>query len=340
MISAADSARAQELLRLINSSWIAQACYVTARLEIADLLAQGPRSAAELAASTRTHAPSLRRLLQALASIDLCRERDDGRFELTALGSLLRKDSPCSMRAWALKWGGDDWLVWANLLHSIRTGESARTLITGTPGFAHLDRDPQAAAIFNQAMADLTRLTAVAVAQAYDFSGARVMDVGGGYGELLVHILARYPTATGVIFDMDHAMEKARAHLRASGLEGRCEFLSGDFFKEIPGGADVYAMKSIIHDWPDERARVILENCRRALKPGARLLVIERLMPARMVPSADHEALARSDLHMLVALAAQERTRGAMEQLLRSAGFTALKHIDTGADFHVIEARN
>jgi orsellinic acid C2-O-methyltransferase len=334
-----DAAHARELLKMINGSWIAQACYVTARLGIADLLAAGPRSAQDLAAAAKVHAPALQRLLGALGSIDLCRQLEDGRFELTPLGSLLRADVPCSMRGWALHWGGESWRVWGNLLYSVTTGESARALITGTSGFAHLDRDPEAAAIFNQAMVDLTRLVATEIAHAYDFSGKRVMDVGGGYGELLAQILLTYPAARGVLLDMPHAIARAHDNLGGRGLEGRCEFVCGDFFLSVPSDADVYVLKSVIHDWPDERATAILRTCHQAMLPGARLLVIERLMPARLMPRADHEALARADLHMLVALAAQERTLEQVQALLGAAGFVRLKHIETQAEFQIIEAQ-
>ena len=132
-----DMQAARQLLDLINASWVTQACYVTARLGIADLLAAGPRSAAELAQATGTNAQALRRLLGALGSVQICRLRDDGCFEMTPMGALLRDDVPCSMRAWALQWGGEAWQVWANLLHSVRTGESARSHMSGVAGFAH-----------------------------------------------------------------------------------------------------------------------------------------------------------------------------------------------------------
>jgi orsellinic acid C2-O-methyltransferase len=334
-----DTAAARHLLDLISSSWIAQACHVTARLGIADLLAAGPRTAEDLAAATGADAPALRRLLGALGSVDICRQRDDGAFEMTPMGALLGANVPCSLRAWALQWGGEAWLVWANLLHSVRTGQSARSLITGTVGFGHLERDPQAAEVFNQAMVDLTRLAAVDLARAYDFAGQRVMDVGGGYGELLAQILKAYPTARGVLFDMPHAIPRARAHLDGRGLEGRCEFVAGDFFASVPTGADVYVLKTVIHDWPDEKAREILRTCVRAMAPGARLLVIERLMPERLVPSAESRALARVDLHMLVALGAQERTEAEMRALLQSAGLAEVRRIGTPTEYQILEAR-
>jgi len=329
---------ASRLLRMVNSSWIAQACYVMARLGVPDLLASRPRTAEDLAAATGAHAPSLRRLLTALGSVDLCTQRDDGTFELTPLGALLRSDHPDSLNAWTLHWGGTSWQAWAHLLHSVRTGQSTRELIIGTPGFTHLDRDPGAAAIFNRAMVELTRLAALEVVNAYDFSGKKVMDVGGGYGELLAQVLIAYPTATGVLFDMAHAIPSARAAFAERGLAARCEFVAGDFFDRIPGGADIYMMKSVIHDWPDDRAVTILRTCRRAMSRDSKLLLVERMMHAPLPPSAESESLARSDLHMLVALGAQERTPAEFETLLRTAGLGTLRLIGTSGEHQIVEA--
>jgi SAM-dependent methyltransferase len=337
--SNADAAAARRLLDLINGSWVAQACYVAASLGIPDLLAAGPRTAEELAAATQSNAPALRRLLGALGSVDICRQREDGSFEMTQLGALLRADVPCSMRAWALQWGGEAWQVWANLLHSVKTGRSARALVTGDEGFGHLDRDPQAAQIFNQAMVDLTGLAALDIAQAYDFSNHRIVDVGGGYGALLAQILVAYPGATGVLFDMPHAISRAREYLAGRGVAGRCEFMVGDFFARVPAGADLYLLKTVIHDWPDDKAREILQCCRRAMRPDARLLIIERLMPERLEPSAENRALARVDLHMLVALGAQERTLAQMLALLQAAGLKPVRQIPTASEFQILEAQ-
>ena len=333
-----DLAAARALLDLVNGSWVAQACYVAAHLGIADLLAAGPRTAEDLATATGTHAPALRRLLAALGSVDVCRQRADGSFEMTPIGRRLQTDAPCSLRAWTLQWGGEAWRVWANLLHSIRTGQSARSLLTGDTTFGHLERDPDAARIFNQAMVDLTHLAALDIARAYDFAGRQVMDVGGGYGELLAQILIAHPTARGVLFDMPHAISRAREHLGRRHLEGRCEFVAGDFFRNVPSGADVYVLKTVIHDWPDDRALDILRTCRSAMTPGARLLIIERLMPERLEPSAENRALARVDLHMLVALGAQERTQAQMQTLLHAAGLATLRRIETASEFQILEA--
>jgi hypothetical protein len=318
---------------------MAQAIHVAAELGIADRLADGPQTSSELAAITGTHAPSLHRLLRALATIDLCCERADGAFELTALGRLLRNDSPDSLRSWAIWWGAHLWPVWGNLLHSVTTGKSARAMLTGTEGFKHLEDDPEAAAIFNQALVELTRMACAAVVAAYDFSGLRrVVDIGGGYGELLAAILRANPEATGVLLELPHALAGARRHLDRAGLSSRCEFRAGDFFASVPGGADAYLLKSVLHDWEDERSRQILGTCRRAMGEGARLLVVEQIVPDKLEVSATHQALAQSDLTMLVAHGARERTAADFRSLLESAGFAVARVVPAGPTFSVLEA--
>lgn len=329
---------ARRLLNIINGSWMTQATHVAARLGLIDLLADGPRTAAQLAQSTGCNVGALYRLMKALCSLGICLQRPDDSFEATALGAPLGSQAPCSVRSWALQWGGPSWQVWENLLHSVRTGESARTLITGTEGFAHLEQDPQAALLFNQAMAELTRLVALEVAQNYDFDGKSVVDVGGGYGELLAAVLERHPNAAGILFDMPHAIPAAADLFMARGLKARCRFIAGDFFTAVPAGADIYMLKSVIHDWDDDHSRAILETCRRAMSPQARLLLIDRTMPDRLQTTAEHQALAQSDLNMLVALAAQERSEAEFDALLRSAGFMRTGSKRVGA-FCLIEAR-
>ena len=202
---------------------------------------------------------------------------------------------------------------------------------TGTEGFQHLENDPEAAGTFNQALVELTRLTASNVVRAYDFSSVRhIVDVGGGYGELLSAILAANSSARGTLFDRPHAIEGARRHLEQAQLSDRCEFVAGDFFQSVPRGADAYVLKSVIHDWNDEKSGEILRNCRDAMGPGARLLLVERVLPMRWETSAAHQSTARSDLTMLVALAAQERTEDEFRKLLDSAGFELTRVCQAG----------
>jgi len=330
---------AHRLLECVTSSWMAQAAYVAAELRLADLLAEGPRTSEDLAIATGTHAPSLHRLLRALTTIEICREREDGSFEITPMGSLLGTDVPGSLRSWTIWWGAHLWQVWGSLLYSVKTGESARKMLSGTDGFKHLEQDPEAAAVFNEALVELTRLTSKSVVRIYDFSGLkRIVDVGGGYGELLICILRASPATSGVLFDLPHAIEGGKRRFEEAGLASRCEFLEGDFFVSVPGGADAYILKSIIHDWDDKKSKLILENCRSAMGEKGRLLLVERVLPDRLEVSAAHQAAVRTDLTMLVAHAGQERTEAEFRGLLSSAGFRVIRILPVGMTFSVIEA--
>jgi SAM-dependent methyltransferase/predicted transcriptional regulator len=329
---------AREALSLITSNWRTQAMHVAAKLDLADLLAKGPRTHTDLANVTNTNAAALRRLLAALCSLGVCTEEDDGRFAITPLGRTLSSDARCSVKNWALFWGVSAYPSWSNFLYSVQTGKSGRELLTGQKTFAHLSSDPHIAALFNQGMAELTRLVSIEVPRAYDFAGKRVMDVGGGYGQLLAEILTAYPTATGILFDMEHAIPKAREQFAARGLADRCQFVSGDFFTSVPAGADVYCLKSVIHDWNDEDSIRILEALRHVMTPKTRVLLIERVMPERLQTSPEDQVCAQSDLHMLVALAAQERTQAEYEALFAAAGMKLLRPIRTPSGFQILEA--
>lgn len=322
---------AQALLELVHANWTTQAICVAAELRLADLLLDGPKSSADLAAMTGSHEPSLHRLLRALTTIDICREVAPGRFEVTPTGALLADGAPGSLRHWVLWWGRHLWPVWGNLAYSVKTGASARSLLTGQPGFKHLE-DPATADVFNRAMAELTAFATAGIVQAYDFSrfGA-IVDVGGGRGQLLASILKANSFPRGVLFDLPHAMESAGQFLRDAGLEARTECIAGDFFESIPGGADLYILKSILHDWNDDRAGRILANCRRAMSPSARLLIVERIMPDRLEATPEHRSLVRTDLSMLVALAASERSEADFRALLDAAGFEVVRIVPAGA---------
>jgi ubiquinone/menaquinone biosynthesis C-methylase UbiE len=332
------SSDASRLLALVSDSWKCQAVHVAARLGIADLLADGPRSAEELAGATGAHTPSLRRLLRALATIELVREREDGSFETTPMGALLRADSPDSLRSWALHWAAA-WPVWERLLDSVMTGRSVRSLVGGTDGFEHLERDPAAGETFHRAMVELTRLVARDFVRTVDWSATRkIVDVGGGSGELLVASLTACPGAVGVLYDTAAAIELGREHVRAAGLEHRCELVAGDFFSWVPRGADTYILKSVLHDWDDDRAARILAACRRAASPGSRLLVVERIMPDRLGSGRDDQGVACSDLHMLIQLGARERTEAELRALLSEAGFDVGRVAPLRSTLAVLEA--
>lgn len=334
-----DQSHAAKLLSLINSGWPAQALSVAAQFNIADLLATGPKTSEQLARLIGADAPSLYRLLRALVTLDIVREDESGAFALLPMGELLRSDIPESVRAWAVLVGRYHWPLWEHLLESIQSGESARKLFAGTEGFQHLEHDPEVAAIFNRAMVDLTRLIAPDVVRAYDFSGMKqIADIGGGYGELLAVILQSNPNACGVLLDLPHAIENGRRHLENAGVANRCEFVEGDFFDAVPLGADAYILKSILHDWDDEKGRVILENCARAMSPESKLLLIERMMPEHLGNNAADRDVARSDLNMLISLGAKERTAADFKALLIQAGLKLDQIIPIRRGLNILEA--
>jgi len=329
---------AHELKDCLTKSWMTQALYVAAELGIADLLSQGPRTSEDLAAATNSHPSSLRRLLQALSTFDICRELKDGRFEMTSMGAQLAVDHPLSLRSWVLWWSHALWPVWGHLLDSVKTGESARKLLGGTEGYEHLSHDPSAEMVFNQALVELTRLEVRGLVQAYDFSRfKRVVDVGGGYGELLISILESNPSASGVLFELPHAIEGARHRFEQVRLAGRCNFVAGDFFQSVPGGGDAYVLKNILHNWNREQCRRILENCRRAMGEEAHLILIEFILPERREVSTIHQRLSLEDLNMLVLRGGQERSEAEFRELLDSAGFDVVQIASTGT-LGVIEA--
>ena len=330
---------ASKLNSMITGGWVSQAISVAAQLKIADHLAQGAKTSEELARAIGAHPPSVYRLMRALVTIEILRERADGTFEITPMGLMLSSNAERSLRSWAIHCAKRLSQDWSALLDSVKTGESARKLHAGHGMFEDLERDPEQAASFNQAIFELTRLVADGIVHAYDFSAMkRIVDVGGGYGQLLAAILKANPEARGTVFDLPHASEKGRAYMQEIGLSERCDFESGSFFESVPGGGDAYILKSVIHNWPDERARVILQCCKRAMGARGKLLVIERIVPERMEASAAHKAIALMDLNMLVVLGARERREEEFRALLSSTGFRATRILPATPTVSIIEA--
>jgi hypothetical protein len=333
-----DFALFAELFGLLNGSWTTHAISAAVELGAVDLLAGGVGEVRDLASATGCHEPSLRRLLRALVTLDICEERENGSFALTALGSVLESNAPISCRAMTI-YGRHKWPLWENLGQSIKTGVCARTRLHGTTGFQHLERDPAAASDFHRAMSEATGLIARAVVPAYDFSRfRRIVDAGGGYGEMLVAILRACPATRGVLFDLADTMGGARQHLEKAGVSDRCELIAGSFFESVPAGADAYLLKSVIHDWDDERGAAILRTCREAMSRDAKLLLVEQIMPDRMEATLLHQDIARRDLNMLVTLGGRERTANEYRYLLDSAGLNLTRIVPAALNFGVIEA--
>jgi hypothetical protein len=323
------------LLQMMTGYWVSQAVYVAAKLGIADVLAEGPRRGEDLAAATGAHAPSLHRLLRALASAGVFTEASPGHFALTPLAALLRTGVPGSMRALAITYNEEQYRAWGDLLHSVRTGEVAFEHRYGMPIFDYFAQNPEADRVFNEAMIGWTDQVAAAVAGTYDFSPfGTVVDVGGGYGALLAAILRRNPTARGILFDQPHVVESAEELLATDGIADRCACVAGDFFVEVPAGGDAYVLAQILHDWDDERCVTILERCRRAMPPHGKLLVVELVLPPGEEPFFGKWL----DLHMLVMAGGRERTAAEYDALFRPAGLALARVIPTPPGPSVVEA--
>jgi hypothetical protein len=176
------------------------------------------------------------------------------------------------------------------------------------------------------------------VVRGYDFSAiARIVDVGGGQGEMLARILAAHPGLHGTLLELPHARDGACAHLARAGVLERCEVVVGSFFESIPAGADAYLLKAILHNWDDTACASLLHQCRDAMAPHAALLVIERILPSPGVAPA--WSMARADLNMLAALGGRERTHDEFEKLLSEGGFSLLRRLPLSLDFSLLEAR-
>jgi ubiquinone/menaquinone biosynthesis C-methylase UbiE len=326
------------MMDLISGHRVTAVIYVAAKLGLADLLAGGPRTAADLARLTDTHERSLLRLMRALCTLGIFSEARDSKFSLTELGTYLTAGSEHSLKAWALIEGDMLRTAWDQLIESIRTGKTGAELAGGSQErFEEMAKTNQAA-LFNEAMVSLTRVQIPALLAAYDFSGiSTLMDVGGGVGELIGAILRKYSSMHGIVFDLPHCEEDARKNVAALGVADRCKFMAGSFFEAIPAGADAIIMKSIIHDWSDERCVRILQNCHRSMKPGARLLVLDRIISEKPESTADHLSAVLSDLNMLRGPGGCERTENEHRELLVKGGFRVTSIIPIGR-FSVIEA--
>ncbi len=316
-----------------------QAIYVAAELGVADALGDDARSAAELAPTVGADAGALHRLLRALVAIDVCRVDDDGRFALTDVGACLRVDARDSVRAWVLLVGGPRvWGSWGRLIECVRTGKSVPSL-DGRDSWVDPFDDAAASEGFNRSMVQLTRQLAGAVAVSYDFSAMRtIVDVGGGWGALLPPILKSNPGLRGVVFDLPRCRDGARAVAEKTGLADRMEFVAGDFFTDRLPRGDAYLVKSVIHDWDDERSVALLRNVRAAMEPGARVLVVEPIVPERAGNSAFDGMLAHTDLNMLVVTGGRERTEAEFRAVVAAAGLRVTRVVPTPAAMSIIEA--
>jgi len=325
-----------QLIQMGMAHWVSHIVYVAAELGLADLLAKGPRSADELAVPTKTQAPALYRLLRTLASLGILTEGSSRRFSLTPLGEALRSGAPGAARSTILTLASEWWLRgFGQLRYSLETGKSGFEKMLGMPIFDWLAQHPREASMFSETMVGFHGAEPPAVAAAYDFSGlATIVDVGGATGNLLTAILGKYSGARGILYDLPHVVSDAPALIRQRGLADRVTIEPGSFFERVPAGGDAYLLSHIIHDWTEELCLAILGNCRLAMKPGSRLLLIEMVLPPGNTPHPGKLL----DMMMLVGPGGQERTEEEYGALLDKARFRLKRVVPTESAVSVVEA--
>ena len=324
-----------QMLQIISGFWIARCVYVTAKLGVADLIKDEPKTADELAAATDAHGPSLFRVLRALAAVGVVTRDDQNRFGSTPLSETLCANAPGSIRAFAMtELGEEHYPAWGELLYSVRTGGIAFDKAFGVPIWEFFAKNPENAQIFNDAMSAMTAQANEAVHAAYEFSGiSKILDVGGGHGGLITGILKKNPNMRGILFDAPPVIEGARTRVEESEVADRLELMAGDFFKSVPEGGDAIVMKWIIHDWNDDQSISIMKNCHRALPENGRLILIEAAVPETNEPHFSKFI----DLNMLVITGGRERTPEEFRRLYEASGFKLSRIVPTESPFSVIE---
>jgi SAM-dependent methyltransferase len=323
------------LMQLAMGRFISQAVMVAARLGVADAIAGGARTTAELAVAVTAHEAALGRLLGALASFGVVADTPAG-WTLTPVGQALRDGVPGSVRDVLLFFGSaEHYAAWGALDHAVRTGDSAFARVHGAGTFDYMQTSPGLAGSFDRAMTGLATAFQQAVLEVYDFTGiGSLVDVGGGQGALLRAILARYPAMRGTVFDRPHVIAETTRRNADAGLGERCRAVGGDFFAAVPEGADAYVLSAILHDWGDDRAATILHNIRAAMAPGGRVIAGDFVLE----PPSGPDPARLIDLEMLVMTdGGRERTADEFRALFARAGLRLTRIVPTPAGRSLVE---
>ena len=322
---------------MITGYRVSQIVRVAAALSLAEHCADGPVSAAEVARLESADVTATARFLRACAAIGLVKCVDGPRFAATPLLAALHRDTPGSLRGFALSLPAKGhWLPWGQLLEAVKTGEHQAVGTLGRELFAYYATEPGEAAAFTDGLQGMTSVAGAEAARVIDTTGTRLaVDVGGASGDLLHDLMRVNPELEGIVLDLPHVTPDALAAAARQGLDGRLWVVSGDFFEAVPEGGDLYLLRYVLHDWDDEKCVRILSNCRRAMRPGSRVLVLEMILgevgrEPVVVPS--------QDLNMLVLLGGRERTVEQFDELFKAAGLRRTAVTETESPMSVIEA--
>jgi hypothetical protein len=320
---------------MVTGHWIQQMISVIARLGLPNHLGAEPREVDDLARVLDVNAESLFRICRALSKVGVL-TLSGTRVGLTEAGRVLRDDAPNSVKHVACFAGSPGpWKAWGELIRTLEKPESTVQYAHGTDFWSYLADHPEEAHHFNRSMANISNAAMKAVLARYDFSHADVVcDVGGGAGSVVSLLLEANPKQCGMVFDVPSVIDDARTFWKASPLAERCSFAAGNFFESVPPGADVYVLKNIINNWDDANARMILENCRRAMSDTAKLVLLE-------TPLVDDGPTFSFllDIHVMVLFGGRERTPAEYRALMAASGLELTQMVPTGGLLTVIEAR-
>lgn len=326
---------AAAVLEILNGVIAAQVVYTGAKLGLADLIAQGVTESARLAKATDTDPDALRRLLRGLAALGLVTRGTDDGWRLTEIGEVLRSNHPQSVRQLTIMSSEHEYLAWSDPVYSIRTGRPAFDHVLGRPYYEYLANQPDSAAAFHGAMAEMVRLFETPAVAAYDFTRSNVVvDVGGGTGNLLAHILRTTEHLRGILYDLPEVVSDAVPELQAGELASRCRLVGGDFLESVPTGGDTYLMAFVLHGMSDEDAIRLLRNVRSVIPPDGELVALTFVLPDDDTPSFATFA----DLHMLVQAGGRERTRAEFDRLFGKAGFRIDRVVPHPSELSVLVA--
>lgn len=323
----------KKMMMLLSSLWVTRAIGTFARLGFADVMESGVEEPAAIAAKHGLDAARVYRLLRALSTVGIVAENAQGRFTLTPLGRLLGSQSPHSMRTAAILLTEYHADIWGKLDEAL-AGGTAFEALKGQPLFDWLADNPKEGARFQRMMQEVHGPETPAIVGAYDFSRYRhIIDVGGGNGSLLSAILAAYPGRSATLFDLPEGIAAAK---RGEGgpLPG-VTLAAGDVFVSVPADGDLYLLRHLIHDYDDAQATAILSNVRKAMRPDARVLVLEKLVPPDDTPGPGRWL----DLHVMLLTGGAERTLDEYSALFARAGLRLERTLPTAHPaIEVIEA--
>jgi ubiquinone/menaquinone biosynthesis C-methylase UbiE len=325
----------QKVMQIARGYQLSQALYVAAKLGVADVLAAQPLEAEAIAEAVGARSSPLRRVLRALVAAGVFRELEDGRFASNDAAAALRG----GMRDVVVNFGEEMYRSFGELLHTVRTGETGFDSVYGAPLFDYYAANPEVEASAAARMLARTLPVARELAASDVLRGAQTLvDVGGGAGTLVAEVLRQRSEIADVLLERPGMLELAKDYLAEQGVADRCELVEGDFFSSVPAGGDVYVLKSVLHDWDDDQCIAILRNCRAAMDEGARLVIVELILPERMTPNGPVLSAALVDLIMLAYAGGRERTEAEFAQLLDQAGLRVASTSALAAGPRLLEA--